>query len=132
MKLKRKLISMVASGLLIATLGSQAFAYQATSGWSGYLGANQYTSVTNYITEKDSDATSHVNWTGSNNNYDNPIYFRLYRTNGTVTGNVQVVTRRTSYASFSTSTVKNQQYRLQAKLARYSWKGLLNSGSWEP
>ena len=132
MKLRKRIGAWVLAGAMMATVGAQALAYQSTSGWSGYLGSNKYTFVTNKITEKDNDATSHVNWTGSNNNYNNPIYFRLYRTDGTVTGSVQIVTRRTSYSSFSTSTVKNEQYRLQAKLTNYSLNGLLNSGSWEP
>lgn len=130
--MKKKFAGLLAAGLLTAMCGTQALAYQSTSGWSGYLGSNRYTSVTNAITEKDADASSHVNWTGSDNSYNNPIVFRLYRSDGTTTGYAKIETRRTSYASFSTSTVKDQAYRLQAKLSNYSAKGLLNSGRWEP
>lgn len=129
MKLKRMISSIAASGLLIAMLGSQAFAYQATSDWSGYLGYNGYTKVATNKAELDSDGYAHVSWNSSENSAKG-CRVGIYTEGGTYMTSAALT--KGYMKTISLETVVGRKYTLKAKLTKDNPTGIYNAGTWEP
>lgn len=124
MKLKRMISSIAASGLLIAMLGSQAFAYN----WSGYLGDNQWTSVAGLI-KKQSDGNPWARWSDSENR-NKGCKVEVYNS-----GNTRVSYGTLIYGSTKTltsGTVNGKSYSMKAKTTSDTEVGIYNKGTWAP
>lgn len=117
---------MVASGLLVAMLGSQALAYN----WSGYLGDNQWTSVAGLKTKTTSSTTKPwAKWTGTENQSVG-CKVQVYNDGG-----VMVAYGTLKYGATTTltgSTVKGKSYSMKARTVSNTSVGRYNNGTWAP
>ena len=130
MKLRNIIRSAVASGLLVAMLGSQALAYQTTSDWSGYLGYNAYTKVATNKPEMDSDSYAHASWDSSENS-SKGCRVAIYTSDDVYITSRSLV-KGGDMQSIYLETVPGRKYTLKAKLRTNSMNGVYNAGTWEP
>ncbi|MGM9624027.1 MAG: hypothetical protein ACI3X2_11995, partial [Butyricicoccus porcorum] len=126
MKLKRKITSMVASGLLVAMLGSQAFAYN----WSGYIGDNKWTSVAGLKTKTTSSSTApSAKWSGTEDK-NKGCKVEVYNEGGT-----RVAYGTLTYGSsknLTGSATKGKAYSMSARTTSSTSVGIYNNGTWAP
>lgn len=115
----------------MATVGAQALAYQTMGSWSGYLGYNQWTAVSYFVTETDDDSLTHVQWLNSALS-SKGCRVAVYNESGK-----QVLTRDLSAYQgenypIQYKATKGLQYKLWARLKYESSQGIYNNGRWEP
>lgn len=131
MKLKKRIGAFLLAGTMMTAVGSQAFAAQSMSSWSGYLGANQWTAVSYFITEKDVDSHTHVKWSNSALSARG-CKIAVYNENGKQVLSKDVSSYQGQNLPIPYKATKGLQYKLKARLKYANSIGVYNNGTWEP